>query len=353
MDTLNDWVWEMDLNGIHTYTNKAVTRCLGYEPEEILGQHVTIIWPDDSTTTEKVEQFNCELKDGLDWNNFRGRFKHKDGSIRIMDRTGVPIHDESGKLIGFRVVDRDVTDQVRREQELQESEERYRVLSNELAEADHFKTLLLDIITHDLINPAAVIKGFTELMLEDKPDVEHLEMIYTSINQLLNVLEEASTLARMSVGDQIEFSELDLSTILNKIVRDLKPLADQSGVDISLSIPYKCMILANPIVSEVFRNYIENAIKHSRIGNRVVIKIRPLAREVECTVTDFGVTIPRDQHSRIFYRRTQLKNNAVLGKGLGSAIVKRIARAHNVEFGIRENKPTGNIFYFRLPVKIG
>ena len=50
--SLSDWVWEMDMNGVHTYSNLAVESVLGYKVKEVVGHHVTELWGDSETTPE-------------------------------------------------------------------------------------------------------------------------------------------------------------------------------------------------------------------------------------------------------------------------------------------------------------
>ena len=69
------------------------------------------------------------------------------------------------------------------------------------------KGLLLDVIAHDLKNPAAVIKGFAQFGLENDPNNEILDEINQSTDSLLNVISGASTLSKITLGDAIKKEE--------------------------------------------------------------------------------------------------------------------------------------------------
>jgi signal transduction histidine kinase len=110
----------------------------------------------------------------------------------------------------------------------------------------------------------------------------------------------------------------------------------------------KLIVNANPIISEVFRNYISNAIKYAKNGKKIIIDAIMEDGFVIVNVKDFGKTIEKKDLENIFIRNVQLDKTK--GRGLGLAIVKRIAEAHDAEVGVKPNKPTGNIFYIKLPV---
>ena len=105
---------------------------------------------------------------------------------------------------------------------------------------------------------------------------------------------------------------------------------------------------ANPIICEVFRNYITNAIKYAKAGKKIIIDTVVDDDFVTVNVRDNGETVKLKDRENIFMRNVQLGKTK--GRGLGLAIVKRIAKAHSAEVGVLPNKPKGNIFYLKLPM---
>ncbi len=108
--SLSDWVWEMDLSGIHTYSNLAVESILGYRVEDVVGHHVKEFWGDSEITPKSLKLLNDALSAGKGWKNVSGRFKHKNGSIIITESTASPIYNSENKLIGYRGIDHDITE---------------------------------------------------------------------------------------------------------------------------------------------------------------------------------------------------------------------------------------------------
>jgi len=348
LNSLTDWVWEMDVHGIHTYSNNAVETILGYKAEELIGRHVSMFWPEKLATAEKIEQFNTELKDGIPWQHFRGQFRHKNGDLKILESSGEPLFDEHGLLIGFRGMDRDIAISLKHEQELEESREQYKILSEQLDWENNFKALLLDIINHDIMNPISVITGLSDILKDKLPENEMVQTINTSSRRLIEVMSNARALTQISLQDSIDRRELKLSQIIRSVLQEFEKVFLEKSIDIEVSIPEDMHIHANPVVVEVFNNYISNVLKHAVDSHLVKITAENTAEFTIVEVKDQGQTLPEDVRSAVFARGVQL-DQARTGGGLGLAIVKRIAQAHGAEVGVRPRASGGNSFYIKFP----
>jgi PAS domain S-box-containing protein len=127
VETSQDWIWAIDLNGKHTYCNPAIEPILGYRPDELVGRRsLKFMHSDDRRKVEeKLPRWIAE-KQG--WSNLLVRWRHKDGSWWFLESNAVPILDAAGELIGFRGVDRDISDRRRAEEELRDSEAKLRAI---------------------------------------------------------------------------------------------------------------------------------------------------------------------------------------------------------------------------------
>ncbi|MDH5743993.1 MAG: PAS domain-containing protein, partial [Candidatus Aminicenantes bacterium] len=104
-----DWIWEVDRDGKYTFASGRVKQLLGYSPEEIIGKS-----PFDLMTQEEAQrvkeifdQVASEKKPIVDLENWH---LTKDGRKVLLRTNGVPILSESGELLGYRGVDKDITD---------------------------------------------------------------------------------------------------------------------------------------------------------------------------------------------------------------------------------------------------
>ena len=136
VETSRDWIWSIDLNGVHTYCNPAVERILGYSPDELVRKRsLDLIHNDDRRTIEAILPTWIAEKRG--WSNLMLRWKHKDGTYRYLESNAVPILSSENELVGFRGVDRDITERMRTEDTLRQ----YKFMVESAHDAIFFKDL--------------------------------------------------------------------------------------------------------------------------------------------------------------------------------------------------------------------
>ena len=129
VETTSDWIWEVDANAVYTYSSPKIKDILGYEPEEIIGKTPFDLMPSDEVVrVRELFQAALESQKSLTW--LENTNLHKDGRLIVLETSGVPIFNESGDLLGYRGIDRDITERKKAEQKVKESEEMYRNLFN-------------------------------------------------------------------------------------------------------------------------------------------------------------------------------------------------------------------------------
>ena len=118
-----DWVWEVDAQVRYTYVSDSVRDLLGYLPEEVLGKQPFDLMPPDEAkkVSAQFAVITARREPFRDLDNIN---RHKDGSLRHVQTNGMPILDVDGKLLGYRGLDRDVTEMKQSEERLRISEER-------------------------------------------------------------------------------------------------------------------------------------------------------------------------------------------------------------------------------------
>jgi len=312
--------------------NQAAAHSIGSEAEKIIGRNLSEIFPE-----EVAEQYRAKLEEvfatGKGSNSETCRTDQ--GQTVWINTTLNPVKNEAGKIISILGVSRDVT-----ERKLAESR---------IEESDRLRELLLDVITHDLKTPAGVIYGLSDMARESSPDDEVIESIYLSSQRLLEVLENTTILSRAVFGERIPKQVLQLRPLVKEISRDFASQVDSAGMSLEINVPAELKVTANPLIGEVIKNYISNAAKYARSGDRIIVEAMEGKDSVIIGVKDEGQTIPSEKRALIFERGAQLHRSGRKGRGLGLAIVKRIAEAHDGDVGVEPNHPKGNIFYFNIP----
>ena len=124
----DDAIVSKNLGGIITSWNNSAERIFGYTPEEAIGQHITLIIPQERHAEES--DILGRVRQGERVDHFQTIRRRKDGSLLDVSLTISPVRDSSGRVIGASKVARDITEQKQSERALRESEQRFRVITD-------------------------------------------------------------------------------------------------------------------------------------------------------------------------------------------------------------------------------
>ena len=114
VETSKDWIWENDPEARLTYSNDAIAEILGIRAEDALGRQA-LCFMEPETRAEVERELPRYVQERRGWREWRLAWRHRDGSRRILESTGVPLFDGAGNVIGFRGIDRDITERLRHE----------------------------------------------------------------------------------------------------------------------------------------------------------------------------------------------------------------------------------------------
>jgi two-component system sensor histidine kinase/response regulator len=268
------------------------------------------------------------------------------GKGAYLSGVAAPLFDGSGKRVGAIESIRDIT-------ERKLAEDSIHKYAEELERSNEFKDLFTDILSHDLLNPAGIIKGYTDVLLDmekDEQKLHALQAINRNNERLIDLIERASTFAKLESMEEIEFKEMDIGPIFKEVVDNFRlPLKEkQMIIEFVADGTYPASV--NPVIEEVFTNLLSNAIKYSPEESKIIIDITDSGDDWKVSVTDFGVGISNEDKPRIFERFRRVGKGTTKGTGLGLAIVKRIIDLHGGSVGIEDN-PAGQGCMFWITVR--
>jgi len=136
IETTSDWIWEVDQNGIYTYSSPKIIDILGYRPEEIIGKTPFDLMPfDEADYVKKI--FQSIVQSQKPFELLENMNQHKDGRLITLETSGVPIFDKNGEFQGYRGIDRDITERKKAEETIRESEEKFKGIFDFAADALH------------------------------------------------------------------------------------------------------------------------------------------------------------------------------------------------------------------------
>jgi two-component system, LuxR family, sensor kinase FixL len=350
-ELVSDFVWEVDRNGLYTYTSSSVEKILEYTPEELVGKmHFYDLFASDEREKLRDGAFQTFAKLQY-FQSFPNSNITKTGKIVHMETSGMPILDEVGRLLGYRGIDVDVTEKRKVEMEAQ-------LLRQELALFSRVATLneLTASLAHEINQPLASILSNAQAALRfikgGSPDLKELQEIFKDIvADDQRAAEVIRSLRSMLKKDAIEHQPLllnDLTANVISIVRN-EAMMRRVAVALDLDSPLPSVRGERVQLQQVILNLIVNAFESMASSDQpATLRIRTRAAdgEVVLDVADSGPGIAADKLTSIFEPFVTTKNE---GLGMGLALSQSIVTAHNGRLWAENNPKGGATFHMALP----
>lgn len=127
VESSSDWIWEIDAEGVYTYASPQIETILGYRSVEVVGKKpFDLMPPEEAARISAI--FKDKIKNGKSIVALENVYLDKEGRRIVLEKSGIPVLDETGKIAGYLGMDRDITLRKITEDALRESEEKYRTL---------------------------------------------------------------------------------------------------------------------------------------------------------------------------------------------------------------------------------
>ncbi|EME69652.1 putative diguanylate cyclase/phosphodiesterase (GGDEF and EAL domains) [Paramagnetospirillum caucaseum] len=198
-----DWIWEVDKIGTFTFVAGNVEAVLGYTPEEMIGRTAYDFMPADEAAIVHAQLKEIVARREA-FSDLKNTNIHRDGSLRHILTSGIPLFDAAGELIGYRGVDRDATDLHAKDQKI------LRMAFHDMLTGLPNRALLEDRVAQALLGMTRSGDGFALLFL----DLDHFKTVNDSLghdvgdqllvtmkDRILSAIRKTDTLARLG-GDE-------------------------------------------------------------------------------------------------------------------------------------------------------
>lgn len=338
-DHANDGILLLDEQGTILELNETSCARLGYTRDELRGRNVHEI--DDPAYAPLVRERVAQiLRDGS--GVFPSGHRRRDGTMLPVEISARTV--QIGGQRQILSIIRDVT-------EHQATEAALRRYAAEVGEANRLKDLFLDILSHDLTNPASLIKNVTELIVRDAPDAADpkIELIRRNATKLLEIIRDAAVYGRVTQTDDFERSTLDLTSLLAGTVARLASRFEERRMTVRFSPAFEAPAPLHPLVEHAFENILANAAKYAPEGSTVTIDIAAAGASWVVSVADQGCGIPDEAKEEVFERFRRVDKSGVKGSGLGLAIARRIVDIHHGRVWVEDAPGGGCVFRVSLP----
>ncbi len=362
-------IFMLDVNGRIASWNVGAQRIKGYAAEEILGRHFSVFYPREVVESGWPEH---ELHEAAATGRFvdTGWRVRKDGSMFWANVTITAMRDDSGKLLGYAKLTRDLTERKRVEAIEMASQQREEILDAEryarmsAQRATRLKDEFLATLSHELRTPLSAILGWTQVLLKghatSPADLRRaIEVIDRNARAQVQLIGDLLDLSRIMSGKlRLDLQQVSIHDVVQAALDSAAPAADAKEIRlVSLVDPARAIVNGDPArLQQVVWNLLTNAIKFTPRGGRVQVLLQRVNSHVELSVSDTGIGIPASFLPQVFDRFSQRDGSSTRahgGLGLGLAICKQLVELHGGN--IRAASPgegQGATFSVELPVSI-
>ncbi len=342
-------IFALSPDGIVSSWNLGAERIKGWTAEEILGQHFSRFYPDETRNFLPAEMLSRARNGGTAEDE--GWRVRKDGSLFWANVVITAMYDDSGLLRGFAKVTRDMTERRR-------SIEALRLAREDAVAANLAKSVFLSRTSHELRTPMSAILGFGQLLELDADQLSpgHREALYQIMKagrHLLSLINDLLDISSIEAGGaDLSIDTFDIGDLLREVHGLASPIVSAAGLQSVLELPpMGTRVSADQRrVTQVILNLVANAAKYNRTGKMVELSCRIENALVRVSVTDDGEGIDAADIPRLFTpfdRLGQQNRNKVEGTGLGLALSKRLVESMNGQIGF-EQRQNGACFWFTI-----
>ncbi len=229
-----------------------------------------------------------------------------------------------------------------------------------LSQVEALKTNFISMMSHDLKTPIARIQGMSDVIVKDANQLslqqrEAVDHIRQSSDDLLKFTNAVLNYAQIeSSGVVLHRQSRDVNELLKEVVRKHEFLAKAKGIELITELEPLFSISVDPeLITQVFSNLVENAIKYSPNGSKILISSEEKAGNVMVQVADQGIGIPSDELPNIFmkfFRSKDAKTSPIKGSGLGLYLAKYFVELHQGRIDVESSVGQGSTFIVELPV---
>jgi two-component system, OmpR family, phosphate regulon sensor histidine kinase PhoR len=219
----------------------------------------------------------------------------------------------------------------------------------------------LSFVIHDLRTPLQAVSLATTMLERSLPDNSKTDLFETSLLMLRRnigrldalikrVLQEEGNL-QLDDSPKVERREFELWSLVENIIHDLYPIANDANTTLVNSVPPDLTLVADArLLGQVFQNLISNAIKFTPNG-KVTVGAQLLVADgiAQCWVQDSGTGIDPERLDKIFEKLETDQQPDKRGVGLGLAIVKQIAELHGGAVAVESRVGEGSTFILEIP----
>ena len=235
--------------------------------------------------------------------------------------------------------------------------------NRQLAALDRLRQQYLRNVSHEFRTPLTVIKGYAEYLMDAGAESDGalrdvMRVVLESSERVIDLVDTLIEVSRIEQGGAeatLQVQRLDLRELVASSLEPLHSLAARKKIGLVVDLPEQPMLLHGDggLLLQVVRKLVDNALKYSASGSRVVVRGRGTeADELRLEVEDAGIGIPPEHIPKIFEKFYTVDGGLARragGTGVGLYLVREIVRLHKGAVEVTSRPGQGSVFSVRLP----
>ncbi|HUV82602.1 MAG TPA: PAS domain S-box protein [archaeon] len=355
----SDAIYSHDAEGNIQTINKSGLEMLNCTKEAIIGTHFSK-WLTSQSIEIASELINNFIAQTPATQPKTLEIISKGGHHLFGELKATPIYNGK-ELVSVHGIIRNVTEKITMEQKLAAYHAQLKTSYEELMVAQKQKTEFISNISYELLNPLTPIRGFTELILDEKigqiNDIQKnsLETIIRNSDRLTRLVKNLLSISILESNEFImEFRPINVNEIISKSIRDFELQANKKNIRIIKECQPDITIKGDELgLLQVLTNLLDNAIKFSPHNGDIRVVAEDYDNEIRLSIIDSGVSIPSNDIAKIlerFHQTIVLSSIKFGGVGLGLDICKMIVEKFNGTMNASSDEK-GSTFQIILPKK--
>lgn len=211
--------------------------------------------------------------------------------------------------------------------------------------------------SHELKTPLTAIQGFSETLLsgalDDKKTArEFVKVIYEQSQQLNELIEDISALAKDGDVYDLNFEEVELNALCQKVLTGYQMQINEKNLTVETAIDPKLVVYSDRhYLQQIISNLIQNAIRYNVEAGKIKLSATKKSSSWELRVYNTGQTLDAEAKEKVFERFYRADSSrSTNGSGLGLAIVKEAVVTLSGEISVLSPYENGTCFKLEFPL---
>ena len=233
-------------------------------------------------------------------------------------------------------------------------------MADDLERTEKLRRNMVADIAHELRTPLSNVSGYLEAIRDEviKPEPSTIASLSEEVDLLSRLVDDLQELALADAGElKLNRQSEDITQLIQQAVKAVQTKVLAKGLEINVDITanLSSVNIDYQRISQVLRNLLENAIKHTPNGGKITVSAVQQESFIRVNVEDDGEGIPAEDLPNMFerfYRVDKSRTRHAGGSGLGLTIAKRLVESHGGTISVQSELGKGSCFSFTLPASI-